>query len=232
MANRGWFCVVIASRLISLNRRTNDKINVTDTPVSPRLGLVFKPFEALSFYGSYSIAYVPRAGDQLASLTVTNKTFDPEKFKNLELGVKWDVLKDLSVSAAVYQLDRSNVAIADPSDSTKTILVDGQRSKGGIVRHGQCFRGLEYHRWLCLPDAKITRTQSATVLAGAQLANVPKHSASLWNRCDLNAKLGSWFGVIYRGEIHPSTDNTCSYRPLLASMRRPSITGVQSFVSN
>lgn len=192
-----------------LNRRTNDKINVTDTPVSPRLGLVFKPFEALSFYGSYSIAYVPRAGDQLASLTVTNKTFDPEKFKNLELGVKWDVLKDLSVSAAVYQLDRSNVAIADPSDSTKTILVDGQRSKGvELSVTGNVSKDWSITGGYAYQDAKITRTQSATVLAGAQLANVPKHSASLWNRYDLNANWGLGLGVIYRGEIYPSTDNT------------------------
>ncbi|WMW80577.1 TonB-dependent siderophore receptor [Undibacterium cyanobacteriorum] len=192
-----------------LNRRTNDNIQVTDTPVSPRFGIVFKPSTDWSIYGSYSIAYVPRAGDQLASLTVTNKTFDPEKFKNLELGVKWDALKDLSLSAAVYQLDRSNVAITDPTDSTKTILVDGQRSKGvELSVTGNLTPAWSVTGAYAYQDAKITRTQSATVLAGAQLANVPKQSASVWNRYDVNAHWGLGLGVIYRGEIYPSTDNT------------------------
>jgi catecholate siderophore receptor len=46
------------------------------------------------------------------------------------------------------------------------------------------------------------------VLAGASLAQVPKHSASLWNRYDLSSTWGFGLGVVYRGEIYPSTDNT------------------------
>lgn len=192
-----------------LNRRTNDKINVTDTPVSPRFGLVFKPITDVSIYASYSIAYVPRAGDQLSSLTATNKAFDPEKFKNMEIGAKWDATKDLSLSAAVYQLDRSNVAIADPTDSTKTILVDGQRSKGvELSATGKITPEWSITGGYAYQDAKITKTQSATVLAGANLAQVPKHSASLWNRYDLNSTWGFGLGLVYRDEIYPSTDNT------------------------
>ncbi|MBC3882885.1 TonB-dependent siderophore receptor [Undibacterium sp. LX40W] len=192
-----------------LNRRTNDKINVTDTPISPRVGLVFKPINDISIYGSYSIAYVPRAGDQLSSLTATNKSFDPEKFKNIEIGAKWDAMKDLSLSAAVYQLDRSNVAIADPTDSTKTILVDGQRAKGvELSITGKITSAWSIMGGYAYQDAKITKTQSATVLAGATLAQVPKNSASLWNRYDLNNTWGLGLGVVYRGEIYPSTDNT------------------------
>ncbi|MDO9194726.1 MAG: TonB-dependent receptor, partial [Undibacterium sp.] len=104
------------------NNRTLENIQVTDTPVSPRAGLVYKPLPEMSLYASYSLAYAPRAGDQLSSLTASNKAFDPEQFKNLELGAKWDIRPDLTASAAVYQLDRSNVAIADPLDVTKTIL--------------------------------------------------------------------------------------------------------------
>jgi catecholate siderophore receptor len=192
-----------------LNRRTNDKIKVTDTPVSPRLGLVFKPMVDVSIYGSYSIAYVPRAGDQLSSLTASNKAFDPEKFKNIEIGAKWDAMKDLSLSVALYQLDRSNVAITDPSDSTKTILVDGQRSKGvELSVTGKITSAWSIMGGYAYQDAKITKTQSATVLAGASLAQVPKHSASLWNRYDLNDSWGFGLGIVYRSEIYPSTDNT------------------------
>ncbi|MDO8651889.1 MAG: TonB-dependent siderophore receptor [Undibacterium sp.] len=191
------------------NNRTLANIQVTDTPVSPRAGLVFKPITAVSLYASYSLAYAPRAGDQLASLTASNKAFDPEKFKNLELGAKWDVLPDLAASVALYQLDRSNVAITDPLDVTKTILVDGQRSKGlelglsgNITPAWSIMGGYAYQ------DAKITQTQSASVKAGATLAQVPRHSASLWNRYNFTPAWGVGVGVVYRSEIFPSTDNT------------------------
>lgn len=191
------------------NNRTLENIQVTDTPVSPRAGLVYKPLPEMSLYASYSLAYAPRAGDQLSSLTASNKAFDPEQFKNLELGAKWDIRPDLTASAAVYQLDRSNVAIADPLDVTKTILVDGQRSKGvelgisgKITGDWSIMGGYAYQ------DAKITKTQTATIKAGARLAQVPAHSVSLWNRYNFTPALGAGLGLVYRGAIFPSTDNT------------------------
>jgi catecholate siderophore receptor len=191
------------------NNRTLENIQVTDTPISPRLGLVFKPVTALSLYASYSLAYAPRAGDQLSSLTASNKAFDPEEFKNLELGAKWDVLPNLAASAALYQLDRSNVAIADPADSTKTILVDGQRSKGlELGLSGKITSAWSIMGGYAYQDAQITKTQSASVKAGATLAQVPTHSASLWNRYDFSPVWGAGLGVVYRGEIFTSTDNT------------------------
>lgn len=191
------------------NNRTGDKIEITDTPVSPRAGLIYKPFTEMSLYASYSLAFAPRAGDQLASLTASNKAFDPEKFKNFELGAKWDVSRDLSLSAAVYQLDRSNVAIADPTDSTKSILIDGQRTQGlELAVNGKLAEGWSVMGGYAYQDAKITRTLSSTALAGATLAQVPTHSASLWNRYDVNSQWGFAAGIVYRGAIYPSTDNT------------------------
>ena len=191
------------------NKRTGEKIKTTDTPLSPRAGLVYKPITEMSLYASYSLAFTPRAGEQLSSLTATNKAFDPEKFKNYELGAKWDINPDLTVSAAVYQLDRSNIAITDPLDSTKTILVDGQRSQGvELGVSGKINSAWSIMGGYAYQDAKITRTQSATVKAGAQLAQVPTHSASIWNRYDLNSQWGVAAGVVYRGAIYPSTDNT------------------------
>nr|WP_315469627.1 TonB-dependent siderophore receptor [uncultured Undibacterium sp.] len=191
------------------NNRNNETITTTDTPLSPRAGLVYKPVTDMSLYAIYSLAFVPRSGEQLSSLTASNKALDPEKFKNFELGAKWDVLPDLSLSAAIYQLDRSNVAIADPLDATKTILVDGQRTQGlELAVSGKINSAWSIMGGYAYQDAKITRTQSATVKAGATLAQVPTHSASLWNRYDINQQWGVAAGVVYRGAIYPSTDNT------------------------
>lgn len=192
-----------------LNNRTGAVVSSTDTPVSPRVGLVYKPMASVSVYGSYSLAFVPRAGDQLSSLTASNKAFDPEQFKNRELGVKWDINPSLAATAAIYRLDRSNVAITDPLDPTKSILVDGQRSKGvelGIS--GNLSRDWSVMGGYAYQDAKITQTQSPTIRAGATLSQVPSHTFSLWNQYDFNPAWGAAVGILYRSSIFASLANT------------------------
>ena len=186
------------------------RFEVRDTPVSPRLGLVYKPFEALSLYGSYSIAYVPRAGEQLISLNARSAVFEPEEFKNMELGAKWDIRPDLSATAAVYQLNRTNVAINSPANIADSILVDGQRTKGvelglsgKVTPQWQVMGGYAYQ------DAKLANATNANdlTLNGATLAMVPKHTFALWNRYDLDSQWAAGLGVSYRDSIYASVDN-------------------------
>jgi len=183
-------------------------LEVRDTPVSPRVGLVYKPVEAVSVYGSYSIAFQPRAGDQLGSLTGANRDFDPEKFKNLELGAKWDITPNVKASVALYQLDRSNVVVADPQDSTRSLLLDGQTSKGlELGVSGKINQAWSMTGGYAYQDAKLKYMPGSTVLTGKTLANVPKHSLSLWNRYDFSQQWGAGLGVVYRGDIYAAVDN-------------------------
>jgi catecholate siderophore receptor len=57
-------------------------------------------------------------------------------------------------------------------------------------------------------DGEITRSISVTAQAGARLAQVPLHSVSLWNRYDLTSNWGVGLGLIHRGAVFTSTDNT------------------------
>lgn len=186
---------------------TNGSFEVVDTPVSPRFGLIYKPVEAVSLYTSFSRAYVPRAGDQLTSLTASNRAFDPEKFDNVEVGVKWDVTPVLSASAALYRLDRSNVVVPGAVAGT-SMLVDGQRSKGvELDIAGQLTPALSIMGGYAYQDATLTADQSPTARAGARLAMVPKHTFSLWNRYNFGDDLGVALGVVYRDSLYTSTSN-------------------------
>ena len=192
-----------------LDRRTGTTVANTDQLVSPRTGLVYKPAAALSLYASYSTAFVPRAGEQLSSLTLTNRSLAPEKFSNYELGAKWDLHHDLAFTAAAYRLDRRNVAVSDPTDPTKSLLVDGQRGNGlelGLT--GRLTRNWSVVGGYAYQDGTLRATQSATVVAGARLAQLPRHTFSLWNRYDCNARWGLGLGTLYRDELFASTDNT------------------------
>ena len=191
------------------DRRTAATIASTDHLISPRAGLIYKPAAHLAVYTSYSTSCVPRAGEQLSSLSLTNRSLAPEKFTNYEFGVKWDFHYDLAFTAAAYRLDRLNVAITDPADPTQSLLVDGQRARGielgltgRVTQNWSVVGGYAYQ------DGTVKTTQSPTVLAGARLAQLPRHTLSLWNRYDFNPQWGFGLGTIYRDELFTSTDNT------------------------
>lgn len=193
------------------NNRTGAEFNTSDDLVSPRAGLIYKPVDSLSLYTSYSLSHVPRAGEQLASLNVNNESLDPEKFVNKEIGAKWDVRPNLFLSAAVYALTRTNVAVANPVDPTISTLIDGQRTKGfelsvsgNITKAWSIFGGYAYQ------DGEITSDQSETVRDGARLANLPKNSFSLWNRYDYSPQWGFGLGVIKQTSYLAGVENTAA----------------------
>jgi catecholate siderophore receptor len=189
------------------NHRTAATFTSHDGLFSPRAGLIFKPIVPIAIYASYSLAYVPRAGDQLSSLSLSNQALDPEEFRNYELGAKWDT-GAIAFSLAGYRLDRGNVAIADPVDPTRSILVDAQRTKGVELS----VDGRIMSRWTiaggyAFQDGKITRSISANAQAGSVLAQVPRHAFSLWNKYDLSRRIGAGVGMIHRADIFAAGDN-------------------------
>ncbi len=191
------------------NNRTGMRLESDDDLVSPRAGLIYKPVEPVSLYASYSVTYLPRSGAQMASLTPSNTALDPEEYENYEIGAKWDLRPDLALTAAVYRLDRTNVAIPDPLDPTLSILVDGQKTEGvelGIG--GQITEAWSVFGGYAWQDGELTRTASSTQQAGATLAQLPEHKISLWNRYQLTPAWGVGLGLIYQSDMYASTDNT------------------------
>jgi len=179
-----------------------------DDLIAPRVGLIVKPIEPLSLYASYSLSYLPRAGEQLGSLTVTNQALDPERFRNYEVGAKWDVTPALVLTSAVYRLARENVAVPDPADLTRSILVAAQQTQGlELGFNGTVSRSWSLAGGYAYQDGEITQSISTTAQAGAVLAQLPRHSLSLWNKYDLTTRIGAALGIIYRGEMFTSTDN-------------------------
>jgi len=185
------------------NLLDGQEFSSTDDKLSPRAGLIFKPLENLSLYASYSKTFVPRAGDQLSDLTLVNSEFAAEKFINHEVGVKYDISQDLSLTAAVYKLERENVAVADPLNPTETILIDGQETKGfelgisgKVTSKWSIFGGYAYQ------DGEISKDQGTSIVKGAELAQTPEHTFSLWNRYDFNETWGAAIGVISRSDMY------------------------------
>ncbi len=187
-------------RRSGVNTSVSESFNVTDNFLSPRAGLIYKPIEPVSIYANYSVSYVPRAGDQLTSLTITNQSFEPEKFINYEIGAKWNITNDFAFTAAIYQLDRENVQVTDPTNTALQILVDGQETMGielGVA--GNVNSKWSVFGGIALQDGKITKQQgsgTSAVLKGAELGQTPDRTLSLWNKYEINEMWSIALGIV------------------------------------
>jgi catecholate siderophore receptor len=190
------------------NDRNGDRITRLDDLVSPRFGLVVKPTERLSFYGSYSVSHLPGSGDQFSSLTAVTKLLEPEHFRNYEVGAKWGAAAGLELSAAVYRLDRTNTRSTDPNDPTRVVQTGSQRSNGfELGASGQVTSAWSVAGGYAYQDTFVT-SPTVTAREGATGAQVPKHTLSLWNNLQIRPRLGAALGVIYRSEVFATIDNT------------------------
>ncbi len=190
------------------NPTRNIKINTTDNKLSPRAGLIFKPLENLSLYASYSQSFVPRAGDQLNGLALNTANISPEKFINHEVGAKFDVSPELSLTAAIYKLQRQN--IVSVLTATESVLIDGQETKGiELGVSGKLTSKWSMFGGYALQDGEITKANAKDgISAGAELGQTPRQTFSLWNRYQLNEVWGAAIGVISRSEMYALTPTT------------------------
>jgi catecholate siderophore receptor len=189
------------------NRSGNDLRRI-DNMASPRAGVVFKAAPTVSLYGSYSVSHLPSSGDQFSSLTTITVQVKPEQFTNYEGGVKWDATRNLSLTAAVYRLDRTNTRATDPNDATRIIQTGSQRTNGvEIGGNGNLRRWWKIAWGYAYQDGYIMSATTAAA-AGAQVAQAPHHMFSFWNHYQVRPKLGAGLGIVHRADMFAAVDNT------------------------
>jgi catecholate siderophore receptor len=144
----------------------------------------------------------------LSSLSASNRALDPETFRNVEVGTKWEVRPGLALSGALYRLNRGNVVVPDPLDPARSLLVDAQRTTGlELEASGTIGNRWRLHTGYAFQDGEVTRSLSSTVLAGARLGQVPRHTFSFWNRYEVSSRWAIGLGVSSRSRSFIATDN-------------------------
>ena len=170
--------------------------------VNYQVGLVYKPTANSSIYASYSTASTPptiSAGDQnggtgTGSGDLANVVLDPEATENFEIGAKANLFGDrLALSGALFHLTRKNAAILISGSDYEQVgeaKVQGLELgvSGNVTDKWQVFGG---YTWM---DSELV---NGAVNKGAQLANTPEHSASLFTTYRVLPKLSLGGGVYY-----------------------------------
>ena len=141
--------------------------------VLPRVGLVYKLAPHLSLYGSYAQSFKPNT-----SLANIVGALPPEEGESVEVGVKAEIAAGLTVTGAMFDIDKANVLVTQVNGQGLTVA-----TTAGKVRS----RGFELDvAGQILPDWAVIASYSFTqaevtqdpVLVGKQLLNTPRVTAS------------------------------------------------------
>ena len=174
-----------------------------------QVSLLYKPVEAASIYASFSTSSNP-SGEQLDSIGADYGGFasglenlTPERNRAYEIGAKYEVNKNLLVTAAIFQIDKQNAR--EQVSPGIFQLVGKLRSRGAeigvngnITPRWSVFGGFT---WL---DAKIVESANAANV-GSRFPNVPKYSASLLSTYAVTDWLTVGGQAHYQSDLHGGT---------------------------
>jgi catecholate siderophore receptor len=133
----------------------------------------------------------------------------PQKFENEELGVKWNIFPRLLYTAAMYNLNRTNVPLSDPNNPGFFILSGKNRIRGFETE----LKGYATDEWqsslgYAHTDARVTSDSSATIVKGNRVQLVPFNQFSWWNKYQINPTWAAAVGAIYFSDSFTSSDDT------------------------
>lgn len=173
---------------------------------SPRVGLIYRPVDPLTFYASYATSFVPQTANVL---NVVNPA--PETGEQVEVGTRIDILPTLTLSGAAFRITRENVAGNDPVNTGFSVITGQQRSQGFEADlAGEILPGWSVIGGVGFLDARISR--DAVFPVGNRLVGVPSFSGSLWTTYEFREGwlhgLGIGAGVSYVGQRFGDLNNT------------------------
>jgi catecholate siderophore receptor len=189
----------------------------TDKVWSSRAGLIWQPTEAQSWYASWGTSFNPTA--EAYSVDLPGSNTPPEKNNNYEVGVRWDVLEQLSLNAAVFRtvkLNERQSDIENPGTPSASYLESGKRHTNGfeVSANGQITKSLQVFASYTWMDARIDASTRKNALSpsgtdsGMRPVNTPNYTSSLWLTYAFAPEWSAGLGANSQGKRYTTTANT------------------------
>ena len=200
-----------------VNRRTVDAANPATfhrgyQPTTGRIGLVWDFAPGANLYAQYATAADPPSGVlSTASFADVRNNSELTTGRQVEVGTKLDFWQGKGTATlAAYSIRRTNIATQDPANSTLTVLVGEQSSKGVELALGlQPTPQWSLQGNLTYVDARYDQfRQGGVSLAGRTPTNTPAVVANLWVSYAVTPRLQATAGVRHVGKVYADAANT------------------------
>lgn len=183
----------------------NGRRGRVDEEISPRFGFIYKPADNVSIYASYSETFLPSSGDQFLTLSTTTEDIRPQSFENREIGVKWDIHPMLSITAALFRLERGFFTTVDPDDASIVTTVPGSTVDGFEI---QLVGDLTDDWFVSAGFSRLDGEVNGGGNAGNRPRQTPETMISFWTQYQLTERLSIGGGATHQGEFFVLEDNS------------------------
>lgn len=164
---------------------------------TPVAGVVFKPARNVSLYASYAEGF-EQGGTAPVGTVNANQVLPPVTSKQIELGAKAELFAGATLTAAVFDIDRTLELV----DDANRFVQDGrQRHRGAeVALAGQVTSALRVVGGVQYLDARIEQTDNLAI-RGKRPVNVPEWQGNLFvdYRLPIQADLAVNGGVFVSG---------------------------------
>ena len=203
----------------SLSLLNNGRARRTTAALNPRLGVVWSPLAAHSFYASYSKNFIPSGGADTISLSTAGNTgsnvnaLDPQFSRQLEFGVKSDWFdKRISTTLAVFQLDLYNRRTQVSASPDLFVLTGLERNRGiELSVNGQLATDWFIRSGFSVQNARIVEAKSCAAcgasVQGKRSAGVSSANGSVFVGYAPVQGFFAEAGVIYEGSRYVDVAN-------------------------
>lgn len=162
----------------------------------PMCGVIYQPNDRWSYYVSWSESFNPPRPDRTDA--DGNRDFPPEQGRQLEAGVKADLLHGrATVTLSMFNIEKDNVL--NRVSGSVYQLTGQERSRGFEVEvNADVTDNWQVIAGFANVDATVGEDRNAA-LVGMRLRNAPENTASIWNRMQVTERLGLGLGITYAG---------------------------------
>lgn len=171
----------------------------SDSDLAPRLGLVYRFTDSLSFYGTYAEGFEPNFG----YTSEEGGPFDPTTSRLYEAGVKHLAFGgDLLMTAALYHIVNDDMVIwANNPNNPDLNRQRGQEQSTGLELEatGKVTENLSVIANYAYNDAEVTEDELAEN-EGKTKEGAPRHAATLWGKYQLGGGFAVGAGAEYVGD--------------------------------
>lgn len=206
------WAVTLGGRYARAKTETSDNIagtstSQTDHAFSGRAGVVYLSDIGLNPYISYSESFTPQMGT-----TASGSAFEPTEGKQYEAGLKYMPNdSDIELTAAVFDLRRTNVLQTDPNNSAFRLPMGEVRSrgielgaKGEVLPHFVVQAAYTYQ--------SVVRTKTTDDTEDKHPSAIPRDYGSVWGKYSFTkgalAGVDVAMGLRYVGESEGNNDNS------------------------
>ncbi|MEK7887825.1 TonB-dependent siderophore receptor [Burkholderia contaminans] len=196
------------------NRTAGTQAQQDVSAFSGRVGLTYQGDAGLSPYVSYSTSFDPVIGVRMYGGGMPK----PTRGKQTEAGLRWQPPgRNLLLSAAVYQIDQTNVATPTPVSldptGTTSVQTGKVRSRGiELSAVGKVTRELSVVASYVYQDVKNVQANDASLNNWPVAVPLPRQMASMWAdwtwRTGALSGLGIGGGVRYQSASAGAPDNS------------------------